>query len=75
MFYRQLVKQYSSSLIDEAYIFVLWGHSSVGRAPALQAGGRRFDPDQLQISHTNFAFFPSPGEVEKPREGGSLTYE
>jgi hypothetical protein len=21
-----------------------WGHSSVGRAPALQAGGRRFDP-------------------------------
>ena len=23
------------------------GHSSVGRAPALQAGGRRFDPDRL----------------------------
>lgn len=22
----------------------VWGHSSVGRAPALQAGGRRFDP-------------------------------
>ena len=21
-----------------------WGHSSVGRAPALQAGGHRFDP-------------------------------
>ena len=23
------------------------GRSSVGRAPALQAGGRRFDPDRL----------------------------
>ena len=23
------------------------GHSSAGRAPALQAGGRRFDPDWL----------------------------
>ena len=24
-----------------------WGYSSAGRAPALQAGGRRFDPDYL----------------------------
>ena len=24
-----------------------WGFSSAGRAPALQAGGRRFDPDKL----------------------------
>ncbi len=24
-----------------------WGCSSVGRAPALQAGGQRFDPVQL----------------------------
>ena len=24
-----------------------WGYSSVGRAPALQAGGRRFDPGYL----------------------------
>src|SRR3954467_4130817 len=24
-----------------------WGHSSAGRAPALQAGGHRFDPDWL----------------------------
>ena len=24
-----------------------WGCSSIGRAPALQAGGRRFDPVQL----------------------------
>ena len=25
----------------------IWGHSSAGRAPALQAGGRRFDPAWL----------------------------
>jgi hypothetical protein len=25
----------------------VWGRSSAGRAPALQAGGRRFDPDRL----------------------------
>lgn len=27
-----------------------WGISSAGRAPALQAGGRRFDPDKLHHS-------------------------
>ena len=26
-----------------------WGRSSAGRAPALQAGGRRFDPDRLHV--------------------------
>ena len=26
---------------------IAWGYSSAGRAPALQAGGRRFDPDYL----------------------------
>jgi hypothetical protein len=26
------------------FSFVFWGHSSAGRAPALQAGGQRFDP-------------------------------
>ena len=25
----------------------IWGYSSAGRAPALQAGGRQFDPDYL----------------------------
>ena len=25
----------------------IWGFSSAGRAPALQAGGRRFEPDYL----------------------------
>ena len=29
----------------------IWGYSSAGRAPALQAGGQRFDPAYLhQIS-------------------------
>ena len=31
-----------------------WGCSSIGRAPALQAGGRRFDPVQL---HHILCFF------------------
>ena len=32
-------------------IINVWGCSSIGRAPALQAGGRRFDPVWLhQIS-------------------------
>ena len=29
-----------------------WGHSSAGRAPALQAGGRRFEPAWLHHSDT-----------------------
>ena len=33
------------SLSNESAKF--WGCSSVGRAPALQAGGRQFEPDQL----------------------------
>jgi hypothetical protein len=28
-------------------VFQGWGRSSAGRAPALQAGGHRFDPDRL----------------------------
>ena len=38
-----------------------WGCSSVGRAPALQAGGRQFEPDQLHqnnngIDRCRFSF-------------------
>jgi hypothetical protein len=40
------------------------GHSSVGRAPALQAGGRRFDPVWLHQAGTNWFVrrerFPRP---------------
>ena len=32
-----------------------WGISSAGRAPALQAGGRRFDPDILH--HIQYLLF------------------
>ena len=33
---------------------MVWGYSSAGRAPALQAGGRRFDPDYLhQVNSQN----------------------
>ena len=28
-----------------------WDFSSVGRAPALQAGGRRFEPDKFHQAH------------------------
>ena len=39
-----------------------WGCSSVGRAPALQAGGRQFESDQL---HQNivYKYKYSPKEV------------
>ena len=35
----------------------MWGHSSVGRAPALQAGGRRFDP--VWLHHLLLRYRPS----------------
>ena len=43
---------------------LLWGCSSAGRAPALQAGGQEFEPPQLH-HHPNPCFramyyFPSP---------------
>jgi hypothetical protein len=34
---------------------VFGGCSSVGRAPDLHSGGRRFDPDQLHHSELRFA--------------------
>ncbi len=37
--------------ITMLYAILSWGISSAGRAPALQAGGRRFEPD---ILHQNF---------------------
>ena len=35
-----------------------WGCSSVGRAPALQAGGRQFEPDQLHQNKRKGDLFP-----------------
>ena len=35
---------------------IAWGYSSAGRAPALQAGGRRFDPDYLHHLNNSQSF-------------------
>ena len=35
-------------------VLIMWGFSSAGRAPALQAGGQRFDPANLH-SHGSLA--------------------
>ena len=40
----------------------MWGFSSAGRAPALQAGGQRFDPANLQYPK-NVSVFGSPTEL------------
>ena len=42
----------------------VWGHSSAGRAPALQAGGRRFDPVQLHHILSRFIRFKILTESE-----------
>ena len=51
---RSVVRVYPGPPV-KSVIKLLWGCSSVGRAPALQAGGHRFDPVHLhQISrHLN----------------------
>ena len=36
-------------------IFLYWGCSSAGRAPALHAGGREFDPPRLHQDVSSFA--------------------
>ena len=50
-------KHFEGSFLNRCLIFEvrkgyatpkkLWGYSSAGRAPALQAGGQRFDPAYL----------------------------
>jgi hypothetical protein len=32
---------------EDKKVKIIWGYSSVGRAPVLQAGGHRFDPVYL----------------------------
>ena len=39
--------RFQGSVGTEPDMFVTWGFSSAGRAPALQAGGQRFDPANL----------------------------
>ena len=45
------------------------GCSSVGRAPALQAGGRRFDPDQLHHLPKEWARGQEGGSAKKKERG------
>ena len=45
--YAYMTERRASATQPEANDEVVRGHSSAGRAPALQAGGRRFDPDWL----------------------------
>ena len=42
----------------------IWGYSSAGRAPALQAGGQRFDPAYLH--HKTKVLTKAKGEKPKP---------
>jgi hypothetical protein len=48
-------------------VFQSWGRSSAGRAPALQAGGHRFDPDRLHPP--SFVF--KRGETAQFPHGGN----
>ena len=47
-----------------ADVQLIRGHSSVGRAPALQAGGQGFDPPCLH-QKSDQAIGPDPGERTK----------
>ena len=60
-----------SSRVDDSSADHARGCSSAGRAPALQAGGHRFDPGQLHHPHR------SEEETDKPEEanGDGLTLE
>ena len=40
-------KTYKMRSLSDKESAKFWGHSSVGRAPALQAGGRQFESDWL----------------------------
>jgi hypothetical protein len=39
-----------SKQVNQTALFILWGFSSVGRAPALQAGCQRFESANLHYS-------------------------
>src|SRR5689334_15974014 len=52
---------------DRRYTRRARGHSSAGRAPALQAGGRRFDPGWLHCTSAPGASHPIAGRHATPR--------
>ena len=46
-------------------ILTIWGFSSAGRAPALQAGGQRFDPANLHQAASRRRQFVTEREQEE----------
>ena len=46
----------SSKLPDITAVSHIWGHSSVGRAPAWHAGGQRFESAWLHLNFFNLIF-------------------
>jgi hypothetical protein len=42
-------RRFESCLPDHSKLLNIWGLSSAGRAPALHAGGQRFDPARLHL--------------------------
>ena len=50
---RKTLYRFQGSLV-RSIVPIMWGFSSAGRAPALQAGGQRFDPANLH-SHGSLA--------------------
>ena len=58
-------RRFESCLPDQLFI---WGLSSAGRAPALHAGGQRFDPARL---HQIFKYKDLGGVAQLARAFGS----
>ena len=50
-----------------------WGRSSAGRAPALQAGGHRFDPGRLHVSSSVIHSSIIRSSVFRKAAGGCLS--
>ena len=58
------IEDFKSQVMD--LISTIWGVSSAGRAPALQAGGHRFDPGTLH--HKKLIEVPKEAEQERKRK-------
>ena len=58
-------RRFESCLPDHPNLYdckYTWGLSSAGRAPALHAGGQRFDPARLHHLYINTEVYPSLAE-------------
>ena len=50
--------EHENRTLNIKFLRSIWGYSSAGRAPALQAGGQRFDPAYLHQSEYVFSRHP-----------------